>query len=707
MSVQHNRPDVLGSLAAEVKAFFGWFAGLLIVIVTGWGLIAAGFYLTRSNTRDGIFGAVVAAIVSHAWFLLVERRFWLSRLMRLRIRPGSSGWQSAFYFWLFGVPGLLLRSTVPATEPLDPEPAPELNGQTARPILGANARPLAKPQPETPVVKDAFREVIETVVFVVVLVLLLKTFVAEAFVIPTGSMAETLLGYQKWATCPECGEIFPVNCSSEVDPQQGPPVPVVGCTCPNCRFKELWQETDGRGQIVRTLPEAPPWGSGDRVLVSKFPYDNGHFGAAGQPKRFNVVVFKYPMEPQKGQTPMNYIKRLCGLPGETIAIFNGDLYVLKPGVLTYPNLPRPENEKDLWQKDYFYSNDQEAVDLFHHDPEAMKRHPDAQFEILRKTPDLIMAMRRLVYDNDHLPKDLVGKVKPRWQDRGGWAATDADAPKAFRHQADDDQQTHWLRYQHLLVERSHPGDVPPDLKPQLIRNFMGYNTGELPGGRGHMVDTNWVGDLIQEATVTVEAPQGEWTMELSKGADRFQARFDLQAGTVSLWRLTGGEVQEMAKPAPAISKAGTYKVRFANVDSRLTVWVDGNLPFQDKTGGEDRKEGGVDYAPWVPRQGDTTDSANDPNNLEPASFGAARGAKLSVAHLQLWRDTYYTPFTETRSFQTAELRTMYVQPGHYLCLGDNSSESSDSRYWGLVPQRLLLGRALVVYYPFTRAGLIR
>src|SRR5262245_55968586 len=48
------------------------------------------------------------------------------------------------------------------------------------------------------------REVVETVVFVVVLVLLLKSFAAEAFVIPTGSMAETLYGYQKEVTCPSC-----------------------------------------------------------------------------------------------------------------------------------------------------------------------------------------------------------------------------------------------------------------------------------------------------------------------------------------------------------------------------------------------------------------------------------------------------------------------------------------------------------------------
>ncbi len=705
MSVQRDRPEVFGSFATELKAFLGWVAGVVLIGATGWGFLALVFYVTRSMNLEPVIWVAIAAVVDLAWFLAIERNHRLSRLMRFRVRANSKGWASAVIFWLLGVPGLLLRSTVPIGEPLESESLTDTK-EPARSPTGLAVRPATKPRPEPPAVKDAFREVVETVVFVVVLVLLLKTFVAEAFVIPTGSMAETLLGYQKWVTCPECGEVFPVNCSSEVDPQQGPPVPVIGCTCPNCRYKEIWEETDARGQIVKTLQEPPPWGSGDRVLVSKFPYDNGHFGAAGRPKRFDVVVFKYPQEPQKGQTPMNYIKRCCGEPGETIAIFNGDLYVLKPGILTYPNHPRPGDEKDLWEREYTYSNDAEAVNLFHQDAETMRRYSGAKFEILRKTPDLILAMRRLVYDNDHQAKDLLGKVKPRWQGDATWAATNPDSPKVYRH-TDDNPDLHWLRYQHLLVERNHPLDGPMDVKPQLIRNFMGYNTGEMANGGRHQGDTNWVGDLVLDVSATVEAPQGEMTLEMSKAADRFQARFDLQAGTVSLWRLTSGQSQEIAKPVPAISKPGTYKLRFANVDSRLTLWVDGKFPFQDKTGGEDRKEGGVDYAPWIPKQDDPTDPANDPNNYEPASIGAARGAKLSVAHLQLWRDTYYTPATEPRSYESTELRTMYVQPGHFLCLGDNSSESSDGRAWGLVPQRLLLGRALVVYYPFTRAGLIR
>src|SRR5213595_3659467 len=108
---------------------------------------------------------------------------------------------------------------------------------SARPAVTAPATMLAngkeqattttkqksKQSASLPEVKDSFREVVETIVFVVVLVLLLKSFVAEAFVIPTGSMAETLYGYQKIVECPKCQYYFPVNCSVEVDPQQGPP----------------------------------------------------------------------------------------------------------------------------------------------------------------------------------------------------------------------------------------------------------------------------------------------------------------------------------------------------------------------------------------------------------------------------------------------------------------------------------------------------
>jgi signal peptidase I len=546
----------------------------------------------------------------------------------------------------------------------------------------AARKPRSKPA-EGPVVKDVFREIVETVVFVIVLVFLLKIFVAEAFVIPTGSMAETLLGYQRFVECPQCHIEFPVNCSQEVDPQDGrPSTQVDACTCPNCRFREVWREPIGAPPPQqRTIKEPPSWGSGDRVLVSKFPYDQGHLDALGRPERFNVVVFKYPKEPQKGYIPMNYIKRLIGLSGETIAIYNGDLYVTTDVHYPEHNHPRPERPLDLWQReptDYTYGNDPAAVAAFE----------NGKFKILRKPPDVMLAMRRLVYDNDHQATDLVGKVPPRWQipDKSHWTPDNAQAPKLFRTEATD-ADVEWVRYQHLITERSNVQQHVGQPQREPIKNFMGYNAGEPSNSR----ENNWVGDLMLECTAQTENRRGELILELSEGSERFQARFNLETGDCSLVRLGDGIRGEetLATKEKVLPKPGAYALRFANFDDRLTLWVDGKLPFGD----------GVEYVPAKP-------DPDHPNNVErPASIGVGGGAKLAVSKVQLWRDTFYTIYPDAP--HQLGVKTIYVQPGHYLCLGDNSTESADSRSWGLVPQRLMLGRALVVYWPVSRAGVIR
>ena len=45
--------------------------------------------------------------------------------------------------------------------------------------------------------------------------------------------------------------------------------------------------------------------------------------------------------------------------------------------------------------------------------------------------------------------------------------------------------------------------------------------------------------------------------------------------------------------------------------------------------------------------------------------------------------------------------TFTVPAESYFALGDNSYNSSDSRHWGVVPARNVVGRGLFVYYPFT------
>src|SRR6202166_1797630 len=57
----------------------------------------------------------------------------------------------------------------------------------------------------------------------------------------------------------------------------------------------------------------------------------------------------------------------------------------------------------------------------------------------------------------------------------------------------------------------------------------------------------------------------------------------------------------------------------------------------------------------------------------------------------------------------AESTRSFVVPEHgYFAMGDNSYNSYDSRYWGPVPEENLVGRGVLVYWPFNRHwGLIR
>lgn len=76
------------------------------------------------------------------------------------------------------------------------------------------------------------------------------------------------------------------------------------------------------GSMRMTLVE------GDLILVNKFiygakvPFTNWRLPALREPKRGDVVVFIYPEDKKK-----DFIKRLVGLPRETIEIKGGSVYV--------------------------------------------------------------------------------------------------------------------------------------------------------------------------------------------------------------------------------------------------------------------------------------------------------------------------------------------------------------------------------------------
>ncbi len=53
-----------------------------------------------------------------------------------------------------------------------------------------------------------------------------------------------------------------------------------------------------------------------------------------------------------------------------------------------------------------------------------------------------------------------------------------------------------------------------------------------------------------------------------------------------------------------------------------------------------------------------------------------------------------------------ELQAVDVPENSYFAMGDNSASSRDSRYWGFVPKKNLLGKVIFIYWPLQRMKVI-
>ena len=607
------------------------------------------------------------------------------------------------------------------------------------------------------------RETVESIVIAFVLAFLFRTFEAEAFVIPTGSMSPSLQGRHKDVDCSECGYRFRVSASDEESEfavgfaseakrtQSGSfmnqeakvnlrSLDTVGGVCPMCRQimpmrYDLTEGPDNRKLFSDDDHTSYP---GDRILVNKYGY------SFSDPQRWDVVVFKFP-----GNGEMNYIKRLVGLPGEEIQLYQGDVFT------------RPLDSKD-------------------------------DFQIERKPADKVAAMLQPVHDSHYESSLLFRAGWPlRWSpDRdSAWEVKGEPSKQAVTQQISiqnpDAATTDWLRYRHFIPtendwltarqeEASGDGSEkwPTEIRPSLISDFNSYNTSLYRGGGNPRVQGakaygvldvgwgfhrlfadmqyggNWVGDLAVACEIDVESENGELLLDLVEGGKHFTCTIDLATGQATLSIEGVEDFQPQAQTS--VQGAGSYDLKFANVDDRLLLWVDGSLvDFGDSS--YSVKEVFGKRKEILPQT-----SEDDPGDLAPVGVGS-RGASLRANRLQVLRDIYYIAVEHTNAskdpdpmrfeyhhwsqakseqddsdgstlpalddirdlftkpenwarFRTREPRRFATAQDQFFVMGDNSPASLDCRLWSTkergnypggpyLDRRLLTGKAVCVFWP--------
>ncbi|MFP6762684.1 MAG: signal peptidase I, partial [Planctomycetaceae bacterium] len=449
------------------------------------------------------------------------------------------------------------------------------------------------------------RETFESIVVAFVLAFLFRAFEAEAFVIPTGSMAPTLYGRHKDAVCQMCQFHYVFGASDEIDDASGlfnSGHRIRTAICPNCRFENPVRET--------------PVFKGDRILVTKFPYE------FGSPERWDVPVFKYPEHPTT-----NYIKRMVGLPSETVAIRRGDVFRIEQD-RSWTILRKPPSRQKALQIPVYDNNHQETR---LHDAGWPKR-----WAAVAKPGQAAGAAQKRELD--------LGPVAGWSEDTAGWEE-DA-AAHAFRLKPGQESLS-WLRYRHIVPTASdweqvnsefHPEPLhfvrndPMGPRAQLISDFCGYNS--YTGGNGDpRDDCFWVGDLTLTCTVEIEPDQGgntegELLVELNEGVRCYRCRIKVATGQVQILAMQRmlGEEEELLAESQISFGAGSHDLKFANVDDRLCLWVDHSL---------------VDFGTAAAYIVDESTPSNpQAEDLTPVGI-AARGVGVQVANLLIERDTYY------------------------------------------------------------------
>lgn len=594
------------------------------------------------------------------------------------------------------------------------------------------------------------RETIESIAMAIVLAFAFKTMQAEAYIIPTGSMAPTLMGQHIEVACPDCEYYFQVGAtyegpSSRATDEDRSNGRVIKVRCPlTFEIRDLARGNkaplplDKDGKKIAPRPNDESF-AGDRIVVSKLDY------LWGDPKRWDVIVFKYP-----GSAKDNYIKRLLGLPGETLTINNGDVYV------------QPTASLDR--------NRSRAT--------AIARKPAQKLaNIAIPVQDSFYfssAMREAGLPPAWIPDSLpdADEAGPGWQQhrvaQTQWKiSAEGDKPATYQLTATGNEpgKYDWLRFRHIVPKQADwqairsKQSLPDTLingPGNLVTDYYCYNDATLIRDPRRDWDlfrygTNWVGDLIADAELTV-GPQGKLALDAVEGGVHFLCEIDVATGDAMLSTSVSmdgvqvqfqdsaqadGKGQASLKFPTALRGAGSYKIRYANCDDRIYLWIN-------------------DQEVAIPGDGCYRRSGKLRPYFHPQDYGDARplgigfqGGELSVQRLKVFRDLYYLTAADfdnngislrkragrmvtelPKLYEDYENPAAWARPefqeyydvfdhdsplnwdneafvlleDQFFPMGDNSPQSQDARKWDAakyVERRLLIGRALMVYWPHT------
>jgi signal peptidase I len=128
-------------------------------------------------------------------------------------------------------------------------------------------------------------------------IFVIRPFLFEAYVIPTNSMAPTLVGEHVIGRCPDCGA--PMYGSPNPYPQHSKTDKPIRMICANFHSHQSAEYNPGTSSL-------------DRILAAKFLL----------PRRWDLAVFRNPENKTQ-----NYVKRVVGLPGETVTIRDGAIFI--------------------------------------------------------------------------------------------------------------------------------------------------------------------------------------------------------------------------------------------------------------------------------------------------------------------------------------------------------------------------------------------